>query len=150
MAGRRRVRSAKEAAQQVEDAGLGSGEGARTAPVGHVSTRVDYGGQVTAKDEAQSRQSPALREAIQAARLGDDSLLMPYQPSPSTNPSRPRTVAYGYDRASETMFVRFRDGAAYEYYNVPPRVFNNFRRVKSPGRAINRTLNFFPYARADY
>ena len=148
MAGRRRVRSAQEAAQQIADSA--SGEGARSTPAGHVSTRVDYGGQVTAKEEAESRRSPAMEEAIQAARMGDDSLLMPYQPSPSINPSRPRTVAYGYDPASETVFVRFRDGAAYEYYNVPQRVFNNFRRVKSPGRAINRTLNFYPYSRAPY
>src|SRR5213592_473533 len=78
--------------------------------------------------------------AIQAAKDGDDSLLLPYQPTPSINPPRPRTLAAGYDPKTQTLRVRFRDGVGYEYYNVPPRVWRNFKRVKSPGRAINRTL----------
>jgi hypothetical protein len=87
--------------------------------------------------------------AIELARDGDDSMLLPYQPTPSINPARPRTLAAGYDSDSKTLRVRFRDGTVYEYFNVPQRVWRNFRRVKSPGRAINRTLNYYDYARMD-
>jgi hypothetical protein len=90
--------------------------------------------------------SQELAAAIQLARDGDDFDLLPYQPTPSINPPRPRTLAAGYDRDSQTLRVRFRNGQVYGYYNVPPNVWRNFKRVKSPGRAINRTLNNFAYA----
>uniref|UniRef100_A0AAU3IA48 KTSC domain-containing protein n=1 Tax=Streptomyces sp. NBC_01393 TaxID=2903851 RepID=A0AAU3IA48_9ACTN len=87
-----------------------------------------------------------LANAIQLAKDGDDTELLPYQPTPSINPPRPRTLAAGYDKDSQTLRVRFRNGQVYGYYNVPPNVWRNFKRVKSPGRAINRTLNSFAYA----
>jgi hypothetical protein len=90
--------------------------------------------------------SQGLADAIQLAKDGDDFDLLPYQPTPSINPPRPRTLAAGYDRDSQTLRVRFRNGQVYGYYNVPPNVWRNFKRVKSPGRAINRTLNNFAYA----
>lgn len=90
--------------------------------------------------------SEELADAIQMAKDGDDFDLLPYQPTPSINPPRPRTLAAGYDADSQTLRVRFRNGQVYGYYNVPPNVWRNFKRVKSPGRAINRTLNNFPYA----
>lgn len=89
------------------------------------------------------------QEAFELAREGDDSLLLPYQPTPSINPPRPRTLAAGYDREQQIVRVKFRDGALYEYYDVPPNVWRNFKRVKSPGRLINRTLNGYRYARVD-
>jgi hypothetical protein len=85
-------------------------------------------------------------DAIQLAKDGDDFDLLPYQPTPSINPPRPRTLAAGYDKDAQTLRVRFRNGQVYGYYNVPPNVWRNFKRVKSPGRAINRTLNNFSYA----
>ena len=88
--------------------------------------------------------------AIQAAKEGDDSELLPYQPTPSINPPRPRTLAAGYDRDTGTMRVRFREGAVYAYYSVTPTEWANFKRVKSPGRAINRTFNHKPYARESW
>lgn len=90
--------------------------------------------------------SQELADAIQLAKDGDDGDLLPYQPTPSINPPRPRTLAAGYDKDSQTLRVRFRNGQVYGYYNVPPNVWRNFKRVKSPGRAINRTLNNFAYA----
>lgn len=90
--------------------------------------------------------SEDLAEAIDMAKAGDDTYLLPYQPTPSIRPPRPRTLAAGYDKDSETLRVRFRNGQVYGYYNVPPNVWRNFKRVKSPGRFINRTLNGYPYA----
>lgn len=94
-------------------------------------------------------QSQDTEIALELARLGDDVLLLPYQPTPSINPPRPRTLAAGYDRETETLRVKFRNGKIYGYYNVPPNIWRNFRRQKSPGRYINRVLNFYPYARED-
>ncbi|MFJ6503972.1 KTSC domain-containing protein [Streptomyces sp. NPDC091879] len=85
-------------------------------------------------------------DAIQLAKDGDDFDLLPYQPTPSINPPRPRTLAAGYDKDAQTLRVRFRNGQVYGYYNVPPNVWRNFKRWKSPGRGINRVLNNFSYA----
>jgi len=48
-------------------------------------------------------------------------------------------------KSQQTLRIRFRNGQVYGYYNVPPNVWRNFKRVKSPGRFINRVLNFYPY-----
>lgn len=87
---------------------------------------------------------------LQAAKEGDDESLLPYQPTPSINPPRPRTLAAGYDPKTQTLRVRFRDGTPWAYFDVPPRVWRNFQKVQSPGRFINRTLNQYDYARDDF
>lgn len=115
-----------------------------------ISQARDFGSSQTAKAEADRTQDPQIAAAIEAAKNGDDSFLLPYQPTPSINPPRPRTLAAGYDAKTQTLRIRFRDGIGYEYYNVPPQVWRNFKRVKSPGRAINRVLNNYPYAQADW
>jgi hypothetical protein len=116
-----------------------------------VSNAHDWASGETAQAEAFHTQTPFMAEALRRAESGDDSMLLPYQPTPSINPPRPRTLAAGYDAKTRTMRVRFRDGAGYEYYNVNPQTWQNFKRVKSPGRAINR---YFPpgsnYARAPW
>jgi hypothetical protein len=43
--------------------------------------------------------------------------------------------------------VQFRDGSRYVYFQVPPTVWKNFKRVKSPGRFVNRVLNAYAYER---
>lgn len=83
--------------------------------------------------------------AVEMARQGNDVFLFTYQPTPSINPPRPRTLAAGYMKSQQTLRIRFRNGQVYGYYNVPPNVWRNFKRVKSPGRFINRVLNFYPY-----
>lgn len=128
----------------------GVGSARRAAPSARTRGAIDFASGTTAKAEANRSIDPSLEVAIEAAKAGDDSMLLPYQPTPSINPPRPRTLAAGYDADTQTLRVRFRDGAGYEYYNVPPRVWRNFKRVKSPGRAINRTLNQYPYAEADW
>ncbi|WP_157407309.1 KTSC domain-containing protein [Actinomadura atramentaria] len=88
--------------------------------------------------------------AFTMARRGDDSLLLPYRPTRSINPPRPRTVAAGYDEETETLRVRFRDGTPWEYYGVSEQVWNEFRSTNSPGRFINRVLNNYDYGRGDF
>lgn len=101
----------------------------------------------SARAEAAARMDHELAMAMQEAKEGDDYNLLPYQPTPSINPPRPRTRAAGYDKNTGVMRVRFRDGPVYAYADVSPTEWRNFKRVKSPGRAINRTFNYKPYWR---
>ena len=112
-----------------------------------VSRAVDYAHGKAAQAEAARRMSTEEGAAIVRARAGDDSSLFPYTPTPSINPPRPRTLGAGYSSDTKTLRVKFRDGAIYEYYDVPPNVWRNFQRVKSPGRLVNRTLNNYAYSR---
>jgi len=80
-----------------------------------------------------------------SAYAGEDTDLLPYRPTPTINPGRPRTLAAGYDENSMALRVKFRDGAVYVYNNVPPSVWYRFQRASSPGRFINSVLDRYPY-----
>lgn len=112
-----------------------------------ISRAVDYAHGRAAQAEAARTMGPEEAAAIVRARAGDDSALFPYTPTPSINPPRPRTQAAGYSADTETLRVKFREGAVYEYYGVTPQEWRNFQRVKSPGKAINRTFNSKSYSR---
>lgn len=115
-----------------------------------ISKAVSAASQEPARVEANSSMTFETALAIQAAKDGDDSVLLPYQPTPSVNPPRPRTLAAGYDKTTETLRIRFRDGVVYAYNEVSEREWRNFRRVKSPGRFVNRVLNVKPYYRENW
>ena len=55
-------------------------------------------------------------------------------PTSSTNYSRPRTVAAGYDPERQTMTVVFRDGTFYNYYEVTQSEWNAFHASYSKGK----------------
>jgi hypothetical protein len=99
------------------------------------------------RDRAAHLTDERLSQEIVMALNGDDEELLPYQPTPTINPGRPRTLAAGYDERSQSLRIKFRDGPYYTYYNVPPSVWWKFQRAQSPGRFINTTLNRFPYSR---
>jgi len=69
------------------------------------------------------------------------------KPTSTTNPGRPRTIAAGYrpgtssDGSSGTLTVIFRDGSYYNYYNVEPYLWQQFKQVKSKGRFIRKYLD---------
>lgn len=88
-----------------------------------------------------------LSEEIEMALDGDDASLLPYQPTSTIDPKRPRTLAAGYDERSQSLRIKFREGEYYTYYNVPPSVWWQFQRASSPGRYINTRLNNYPYSR---
>ena len=54
-------------------------------------------------------------------------------PTSSTNYSRPRTVAAGYDAERQTMTVVFRDGTFYNYYQITPGEWRAFKASISKG-----------------
>ena len=55
-------------------------------------------------------------------------------PTSTTNVSRPRTVAAGYDKEREVLTVVFRDGTVWNYDNVTPGEWQNFSASISKGR----------------
>ena len=70
-------------------------------------------------------------------------------PTATSNPSRPRTLAAGYylyvgERAKDyadqrgKLTVMFRDGTFWNYYNVPPGTWQEFKNSISKGPMLNR------------
>jgi hypothetical protein len=46
-----------------------------------------------------------------------------------------------YQPETKTLFVRFREsGELYRYIDVPPRVYEAFRKASSKGRFLNRYI----------
>jgi hypothetical protein len=62
-------------------------------------------------------------------------------PTSSIFPMRPRTVAAGYAPDRKVLTVMFRDGTMYNYYDVFPTTWFNFRRAHSKGQFIKRFLD---------
>jgi hypothetical protein len=54
----------------------------------------------------------------------------------TTNPEEPRTLAAGYDERNFILTVQFRDGTLYNYYDVPPEMWSDFKRVVSKGEFL--------------
>ena len=94
-------------------------------------------------------------------------LAIPFRKAPTntSNRYRPRTIAAGYDRESETLRVQFRsphrqsrssqpwvddgEGAVYDYYEVTPNEWRDIKRVVSTGKFINRRLAGKDYTRIE-
>jgi hypothetical protein len=59
-----------------------------------------------------------------------------------------RIVAEAYDQGSETIYVRFPDGAEWWYSACPRSVWDEFTAPgQSRGRYIHRVLNYKPNGR---
>jgi hypothetical protein len=70
--------------------------------------------------------------------------------TPSSNPADPRTAAAGYDPVLQRLRIEWGDGGpAYNYYNVPPQIWDSFQHAPSPGRYIDAVLNYFNYGIAE-
>jgi len=65
-------------------------------------------------------------------------------PTSTTDPLRPRTIAAGYDSDGHVLTVMFRDGTLYNYFEVSPTQWYNFRRARSKGRFILTYLDQKP------
>jgi hypothetical protein len=130
----RRIRQYPVSEQERIIAGHQARDTAKRKP----AVRKAYGNVVAAETPS------ALSEAVEE--------LMPTAlntPSHSTNTRRPRALRGGYDSRSGTVRVQFRDGAVYEYFGVPKKVWSNGLRRNSFGRFVNDTLDTYPYTRVD-
>ena len=94
------------------------------APIDQDDSR--YSDQARAAKGLESLESP-----VTGAALSDI-------PTSTTNYLRPRTIAAGWDPASETLTVVFRDGTFWNYYNVPADVWISFHNRFSKGPMLNR------------
>jgi hypothetical protein len=112
-----------------------------------IPNRGSFGDAQALQNNVRQSQDILTAQEIQMALIGNDRPLLPYQPTPTINPGRPRTLAAGYDERTQTLRIKFRDGEIYEYYQVPPSVWWKFQRAQSPGRYINTALNRYPYSR---
>lgn len=65
-------------------------------------------------------------------------------PTATSNPSRPRTVAAGYDPRRAILTLVFRDGTFYNYYEVTPDTWRQFRSLGSKGQFIADSLDDHP------
>lgn len=61
-----------------------------------------------------------------------------------------RVAEAGYSSKSHTLYVRFADGTPWQYNNVEPNIWRNFRRSASAGKYINRVLNNYSYGRSNF
>lgn len=56
--------------------------------------------------------------------------------------------ALGYDADSQTLEVEFRSGATYQYFDVPERIFEEFRDANSPGGYLAAHIKgFYRYSK---
>jgi hypothetical protein len=63
----------------------------------------------------------------------------------SSNPKKPRTLKAGYDYKTETLTVVFRDGTWWNYYDVPPYIWEGFVLAPSKGPYLESSgLNKWP------
>lgn len=73
-----------------------------------------------------------------------------FSPTPTINAKRPRTVAARYSAAGKRLEIQFRASGSdpapvYHYDDVPPAVWQEFKRAPSAGQYINAVLNGYHY-----
>ena len=61
-----------------------------------------------------------------------------------------RVKEAGYSDRAQTVRVRFVDGTPWEYKDVPPEVWREFKTSESPGRFIYDVMDSFPYGRGQF
>ena len=80
-------------------------------------------------------------EAITPTELTDGSFWARQNMStPTSNPDRPRTRTAGYDSKNYILTVQFRDGTLYNYYDVNPEIWDEFRSATSINDFITSTF----------
>lgn len=62
--------------------------------------------------------------------------------------SSSRITEMGYDEDSATIYVRFPDGRAWQYRNVPQDVWHQFVAAASKGQFIHQVLNHYDHGPA--
>lgn len=54
----------------------------------------------------------------------------------------------GYDLKSETLEVEFLNGSVYQYFNVPPDLYEQLMKERSKGKFLSTKIkNFYPFSR---
>ncbi len=56
-------------------------------------------------------------------------------------------VSVGYDPASLTLEIEFKNGSVYEYTNVPQEEYEAFMNADSKGTYLHSNIKKYPYSR---
>jgi len=57
----------------------------------------------------------------------------------------------GYDEQRSVLEVEFEGGAIYDYFDVPPKVYNELLKAPSKGRFVSmRVRDRYPFVRRDH
>lgn len=70
---------------------------------------------------------------------GEDDYAI-YAPTASSEPARPRTLEMTYSPSRQILRVVYRNGGTYEYYDFPRALWAQVKRVKSPGKFLDRRV----------
>lgn len=63
-------------------------------------------------------------------------------------PDSSNVARFGYDKSSGVLFVEFKRGGAYQYFDVPESVFDAMRVAESTGQFFGQNVKgVFRYAR---
>lgn len=57
-----------------------------------------------------------------------------------TNVDSSNVAAVGFDEDSQTLQVEFKNGATYQYFDVPEIIFEGLRDAGSPGQFLNQQV----------
>lgn len=104
-----------------------------------------------ARNEALNDYDPqsAVNQASDAADWARGPSRLSEVPTATSNPARPRTVAAGFDPATNTLTLVFRDGTFYNYYEVSRQEWNTFKELPSKWEYIRNSLDSHPRGEAD-
>ena len=65
------------------------------------------------------------------------------------SPESSNITRFGYDDASQILFVEFKNGSVYQYFDVPHGVFEQMENAPSKGRFLAESIKgWYRYARA--
>jgi len=57
----------------------------------------------------------------------------------------------GYDERSSVLEVQFESGAVYDYFDVPPKVYQDLLKAPSKGSFVSRRIrDQYPFVRRDH
>lgn len=96
-------------------------------------------------DDLSSPEDPESDESWRGGgyRIDPDPALAPskltLKGTSTTDPSKPRTVAAGYDPRTQIMTVVFRDGTWWNYYDVPEDIWAGFEQAHSKGEYLKES-----------
>ena len=100
-----------------------------------------FEGQAIAATGAEFELAPGDPDDTETGSVRGQSAPLSVFPTSTTDPSRPRTLAAGYNHTSKTLTVMFRDGTLYNYYEVSTSMWNAFKRTFSKGVWIRQNLD---------
>lgn len=102
--------------------------------------------------EDETRRERAELEAEMSPAAPPRKVLL--RPTPTRNPARPRTTEAGFEldgvSHTGTFWVRFRDGALWEWMDVPREIWEAYPGTHSTTYYMNKVLNVYENGPADF